>query len=174
MKTFDGFAIPLVAALALVPTAGRSAEPAKGAVRYRFVAQEVYKPGSPMPVAFELTNLSSEPVWVLQWYTPLEGLWGKILKVTRDGAPVAYRGPMAKRGPINKDDYVRIEPGKAAREEVDLSVPYDLSTPGTYRVEFLGPIHDLSRDEGSLPRGVEAQQPADAVGDPATFKVEAK
>ena len=175
MKTFDAFIILLLAAFALFPATGASADaPAKSPVRYRLTAQEVYQAGSPVPVSFEIVNVSSEPILVLQWYTPLEGLWGKILKVTRDGEAVQYRGPLAKRGPINRDDYSRIEPGKSAKEDVDLSKPYDLSAPGTYRVEFIGQVHDVSKDEAAIPRGLESQQPVDAPGDAATFKVVAK
>lgn len=47
---------------------------------------------------FTLENLSDETVYVLKWFTPLEGLFGDIFRITRDSEEIPYTGPMVKRG----------------------------------------------------------------------------
>jgi peptidyl-Lys metalloendopeptidase len=44
--------------------------------------------GEPVPLSFRLTNRSAQPLAVLTWHTPLEGLLSNALEVTRDGAPI--------------------------------------------------------------------------------------
>lgn len=140
-------------------------------LRFRLTARESYSAGEPVTIGFSLENLSGEPVRVLKWYTPLEGIWGEIFRVTRDGQEVRYQGPMAKRGDPGQDDYVLIRPGSPASAEVDLSRGWDLSQPGTYRVELIGRIHDVVRGEGSVPRPRDAHRGVDAKGDPVSFRV---
>jgi peptidyl-Lys metalloendopeptidase len=77
-------------------------------LQYRLQAKENYRLGEPLVIEFTLENLSDHNVWVLTWYTPLEGLKGKIFEVTCDGKPVAYEGIMVKRGDPCRDDYVHI------------------------------------------------------------------
>ena len=52
---------------------------------------------------------------MLTWYTPLEGMAGEILQVTRDGAKLPYQGILAKRGDPTREEYVTIEPGEKKR-----------------------------------------------------------
>ncbi len=140
-------------------------------LRFRLTARETYTAGEPVTIGFSLQNLSGEPFRVLTWYTPLEGIWGSIFQVTRDGKEVPYQGPMAKRGDPDRDDYLLIRPATLASAEVDLSRGWDLSVPGTYRVEFTGRIHDVAREGEALPRPRDAHRGVDAKGDPVSFRV---
>ena len=172
MKTTGRLTVLLLIACALAPERGASSQAGpKASLRFRLTARDTYRAGQPVTIGFSLENVSSEPLWVLKWYTPLEGLWGKILRVTRDGTQVPYQGPLAKRGPPRLEDYVRIEPGRSASAEIDLSKAYDTSVPGAYRVEFVGRVHDVARDGDSLPRRPEAQRASQLSGEPASFRV---
>ena len=149
-----------------------SASPGEEApLRFRLTARETYSAGEPVTIGFALENLSGEPLQVLTWYTPLEGIWGEIFLVTRDGREVPYEGPMAKRGDPDRDDYVLVRPGTPVSAEVDLSRGWDLSVPGTYRVEFTGRIHDVAREGERVPRPRDAHKGVDAKGEPVSLQV---
>jgi hypothetical protein len=59
--------------------------------------QERYAIGEPVELRFSLHNRTDRTLHVLTWYTPLEGLAGEILRLTRDENPVPYLGILAKR-----------------------------------------------------------------------------
>lgn len=88
---------------------------------------------------FELENSSTAPLYVLKWYTPLEGIAGEIFKVTNDGLRIPYQGILASRTPPTIDSYVFLEPGESVSQVVDLATSYDFSKPGKYTVEFISP-----------------------------------
>jgi peptidyl-Lys metalloendopeptidase len=97
----------------------------------------------PVEVHVALENLSRQDLSILLWHTPLEGVWGDIFVVTHDGKPVAYRGPLAKRGMPNAADYLRLVPGKPASAVVDLAKFYAIEEPGRYTVQLRTEILDL-------------------------------
>ena len=49
-----------------------------------FQAQSSYVLGKPIIVGFTLASDAEADLWILKWYTPLEGIKGKILQVTCD------------------------------------------------------------------------------------------
>lgn len=140
-------------------------------MRYRLTSQKDYPTGSPVTIGFTLENRSSEPLWVLKWSTPLEGIWGAIFEVTRDGKEIPYQGPLSKRGDPSREDYVRIAPGESASAELDLAQAWDFSAPGTYRVEFVGHLHDVAPEGETLPRPRDAHRSMDLAGEALTFRV---
>jgi hypothetical protein len=146
--------------------------PEAGPLSYRLEANDGVA-GSPVELRFTLTNLSSQNIWVLTWYTPLEGLKGKILRVTRNGEELAYEGRMVKRGAAQPEDYVSIEQGGTVRGAVDLSQSYDLTQSGDYRVEFVGRIHDLVHEPVRSPRKQDEHRSVDISGTTATFHLKA-
>lgn len=153
-----------------------SAERGEGALaetklRYRLEAEESYRMGSAVAVAFTLENLSAEPLSVLTWYTPLEGLHGDIFRIRRDGEEVLYQGRLAKRGDPQAEEYVRIEPGDSVSAEVDLAGGYDLSMAGEYRVEFNGRIHDVAGAGAMLPRAQDEHRGLEIPGNAVVFRV---
>lgn len=122
--------------------------------------------GQPHLLRFSLRNDSKRPVWVLRWYTPLEGLRGRVLRVTRDGAEVPYRGLMMKRLNPVREDYVRIAPRDSATAEVDLAKSYDLTVPGAYEVAFESLVHDFAWDAAKLPAPAERHRDCPVVAPP--------
>jgi peptidyl-Lys metalloendopeptidase len=120
---------------------------------------ETYPVGEPVNLRFALHNQTNRPLYVLTWYTPLEGMAGEILQVTRDGEKLPYQGMLAKRGDPSRDEYVVIEPGETASAQVDLRVGYDLATPGSYQVQFIAGLQDVTDDGSSLPRKRDDHRP---------------
>ena len=140
-------------------------------LRYQLSARDSYVKGSPIDINFKLENLSNESLWVLNWYTPLEGVKGKIFRVLCDGKEILYEGPMMKRGEPTKDDYLQIDHGSSASAEVDLSKAYGFPACGECLVEFKGRIYDISTSADSIPRSSEEQQMVTITGNTVAFRV---
>jgi hypothetical protein len=102
-------------------------------------APESLPTGAVVTVEFTLTNVSPEGLYVLTWFTPLEGLAGDIFGVQRDREEVPYRGKLVKRGPPTSEDYVWIDAGGSISAEVDLAQGYDFARAGQYTVQFRSP-----------------------------------
>ena len=104
--------------------------------------------GETVKAVFTLTNTSSDGVYVLKWFTPLEGIAGDIFRVERDGAELPYRGKLVKRGPPISEDYVWLEAGESVSAEVDLAEGYDFSQAGQYTIQFRSPqISQVAKTE---------------------------
>ena len=95
--------------------------------------------GEAVKVKFNLFNKTDEPLIVLKWQTPLEGIIGEIFSVKRNGKEVPYYGILVKRGAPLPQEYVTIDPRGFVSNEVDLTSSYDLSQPGDYTIEFISP-----------------------------------
>lgn len=140
-------------------------------LKYTLKARESYPVGQPVIVGFTLENGSDRTVYVLKWYTPLEGLYGNIFRVTRDGVEIPYAGPLAKRGDPQPDDYVEVRPRSTVSAEVDLAPAYNLSQPANYRVEFDGKLHDIATNKSSLPRTRDKQRGESISGNAVIFRI---
>jgi hypothetical protein len=140
-------------------------------LRYQLSANDSYVNNNPIVINFALENLSSEDLWVLKWYTPLEGLKGKIFRVSCDGKEIPYEGPMVKRGQPTKSDYILIHPGKSVSAPVDLSSVYKLSSSQKYLVEFKGRIYDFAISDDSIPKSTEEHQMIKIPGNTVTFRI---
>ncbi|WP_231511159.1 M35 family metallo-endopeptidase [Chondromyces apiculatus] len=89
------------------------------------------------------TNTSSAPVRLLKWYLGGDKIQERLFEVTRDGEPVAYVGPMVKRGVPGDADYLSLEPGESLTRTVLLSEDYDLTEDGDYEVRYdVGALHE--------------------------------
>jgi heat shock protein HslJ len=113
---------------------------------------ETYPVGEPVNLQFQLHNHTDHPLYVLVWYTPLEGIAGDIFQVTRDGEELLYQGLLAKRGDPMREEYASIDPGEVASGEVDLGMAYDLSSPGSHQVQFTAGLPDVTDDASLVPR----------------------
>jgi hypothetical protein len=60
------------------------------------VRKREYRLGDPI-IAFTLTPSGNEDLYVLKWYTPLEGLRSKVLIANAGCIEVPYEGPLMKR-----------------------------------------------------------------------------
>jgi len=118
--------------------------------------------GEAVRLRFTLTNHSPETLYVLNWYTPLEGILGEILRVKRDGQAIPYEGPLVMRGDPLPENYVLLEPGASESAEVDLATVYDFSQAGEYTIEFLSPrISHVAKTEGELATSVDDLGPVE-------------
>jgi len=120
---------------------------------------ETYPVGEPASLRFALHNYTDRPLYVLTWYTPLEGMAGEIFQVTRDGEKLPYQGMLAKRGDPSREEYVAIEPGGVTSAEVDLRTGYDLSMPGSYQVQFTTGLRDVADDASLVPQKRDDHRP---------------
>lgn len=98
---------------------------------------ETLETGESVPVQFSLKNDSSDDVRMLVWGTPLEGVYGRIFKVLRNGDPVPYEGIVVRRGEPTADDYIVIPAGQSVSAEVDLAKSYNFSAAAEYEVAFV-------------------------------------
>jgi peptidyl-Lys metalloendopeptidase len=114
--------------------------------------------GEPLMLRFRLTNRTAQPLYVLDWHTPLEGLLANMLRVRHAGQELAYRGPMMKRGDPEADDYRALAPGASVEEEIDVSLAYDTDAPGRYAIAFRGPLMDVATGEAEVPRPLAQHQ----------------
>jgi hypothetical protein len=114
--------------------------------------------GSPVELRFTLSNPTSQTVYALKWHTPLEGLRNNFLEVSRNGTEVPYQGPMMKRGDPSAEAYATLAPGASQEAQVDVSMAYDFTQPGTYRIAFRGTLMDLVTSQSDVPRKIEQFQ----------------
>lgn len=127
---------------------------------------------APTSLRFELANGSDSALRVLTWNTPLEGWKGTVLRVTRDGEEVPYQGPMLKRGDPQADAYREIPAGGKVDAVVDLAEVYDVSRPGTYKVEADGDLIDVTAEPTeAVPRPRDRHQPVPLDCGAITFQV---
>jgi peptidyl-Lys metalloendopeptidase len=87
-------------------------------------------------VTVTVTNVSSHPVQLLEWYLPGEGLKEGLFEVTVNGAAVEYIGPHVKRAAPQASDFVTLAPGESITGTAPISGLYDLSETGGYTVRY--------------------------------------
>jgi hypothetical protein len=140
-------------------------------LRYHLDAKHSYIVDEQIIISFTLENISNKDLWILTWYTPLEGLKGNIFRVICDGQEMPYEGIMAKRGDPNRDDYVQIPSKASVSSNVDLSKAYKLLPCNECRVGFKAKIFDISDILNSIPKGQDQHQPIDIQGNDITFSI---
>lgn len=110
--------------------------------RSKLRSADAFQTDEEVSLIFELTNNGAEGVYVLTWYTPLEGLFSDCLNVTKDGTKVRYDGLKVARGKPSDKSYVFIAAGETVSREVVLNEAYDVSRPGKYRVILNAEVRD--------------------------------
>lgn len=140
-------------------------------LKYYLHAHSSYAQGEPVIIEFGIENLSSSDVWILKWYTPLEGIKGKIFEVKCDGVDIPYEGMLMKRGNPESDDYVHIHPGETARAEFDLSSIYSFPVCEECWLKFKGRIHDAVLDQQRVPRTIGEHRSVDVPGNAISFSI---
>ncbi len=107
-------------------------------------------------VDFIILNQSESDLYVLQWYTPLEGFYSKIFNITDQfGQPLPYQGPMVKRAKPESSDYQLIRAKGNIATMLDLSSAYNLN-PGRYKLELKKPT--LQIIENGIPLTIDQCQ----------------
>ena len=122
---------------AMVLAAGSAAAAPPSALEVRLsAATPVLRGDVDVVVTVSITNTSRHPVNLLRWQLPTDELEGALFRITRDGEPVAYTGPLIKRTAPDAADRLRIEPGAALQYQVELTSAYDLTRSGRYAIEY--------------------------------------
>jgi hypothetical protein len=142
-----------------------------GLLTYRLQARKTYDHSLAINIGFSIENLSPNDLWILKWYTPLEGIKSNIFKVVCDGVEITYEGRMVKRGAPERDDYLRLAARSTERVEVDLSNAYNCPAAKECRVNFKGRIHDVASDARQVPRAMADHSPVDMDGDAVVFEL---
>lgn len=106
-----------------------------------------------VPLKFEIVNHGKKAVHVLTWNTPLEGFFGRYLRVTGPSGELEYGGAMMKRGAPARADYALIKAGGSVSKTINLAEVFKFSAGADYRVEFIGPIFDVAT--AKVPRPLE-------------------
>jgi len=139
----------------------------------RIEAPATLTTGETMPLRFTLTNKADAKLYVLKWYTPLEGIAGNIFRVERDGEVVPYHGILATRAAPSSHDYVLLEPGASASAKVDLATAYDFSRAGTYTIEFPSPrMSHVAKSEAEMATSLDDLGPVQIPANTVTVDID--
>lgn len=100
-----------------------------------------YRIGAEVSVQVCVYNQAGSAVRLLKWYTPWEGFFSRLFRVTApDGGELPYLGPMAKRLTPGEDDYISVDPGARLCIRLDLSRAFAFRQPGLHQVTPLFPL----------------------------------
>lgn len=112
-------------------------------LKARLISKASYNSDEPVSVKFDLANREHQDLYILTWYTPLEGLVSDCLRVERDSERLSYDGLLAKRGEPTVENYVLIPARRKVSNVFDLNGAYDVSYPGNYSVALETEIRDF-------------------------------
>ncbi len=106
------------------------------------VKQQVQVDAKAGKVVVKLTveNTGAKPVFVPKAVYKDDQLFRREFAI-RDagtGEEVAYIGPMVKRGPFTKDDFMAVKPGKKHSHSIDITRSYDFKPKQTYQLTYSG------------------------------------
>ncbi len=117
---------------------GTQAAPRDGLDVRLSAAQPVIRGDVDIVVSVAVTNLTRHPIHLLRWQLPGDEVEAPLFRITRDGQPVAYTGPLLKRARPTAADHVRLDAGATLSYEVELTQAYELARNGRYAVQYLG------------------------------------
>jgi peptidyl-Lys metalloendopeptidase len=140
-------------------------------ITYKLITADLHMCEKPVPVDFSLENHTSEDLWILKWYTPLEGIKGKIFDVVCDDKVIQYEGRMYKHGEPLKEDYVCIKSGESFGATVDLASAYNIPACKKCKIAFKAMIFDCTNLEQEVPRPSEKHSPITIKGNSLIFPV---
>lgn len=107
--------------------------------------QRGYKAREPLVIRFTLTNISSQPMKVLKWFTPLDGFNSNMFQVySKDGKPVLYLGRLMKRGLPQAKDYMTINPNQSISMTTTIGEAYAIEHLGEYSIQYRSRISSSS------------------------------
>jgi len=169
---FRMFCVTLALALTLVACAPAASGETAGPAEVALEVPAMLPNGEAVNLRFTLTNNTDTRLYVLKWYTPLEGVAGEIFRVTRDGQTVPYEGILATRVAPPPEDYVRLEPDESVSAEVNLATVYDFSLAGEYTIEFISPrISHVARTEAEMAKTLDDLGPVQMPSNEVTVRI---
>lgn len=151
---------------------GETVEPSEVGLRAILEVPAALPTGEVVNLGFTLTNHSDTRVYVLKWYTPLEGLAGEIFSIARNGQVIPYQGILASRETPSPDAYVSLDAGESVSAEVDLATAYDFSEAGEYTIKFLSPrISHIARSEAEMAKTLDDLGPVQIPSKSVTVEI---
>ncbi|MEJ2748694.1 MAG: hypothetical protein P8183_12435 [Anaerolineae bacterium] len=156
-----------------IETGAETSAAANGLEAYLEVQNSIQQ-GSAEPIImhFTLENHTQQGLYILKWYTPLEGMGGDIFQVKRDGQLIPYLGPLASRTEPTPESYIFLEPGQGVTAEVDIAQAYDFSQLGTYTIKFRSPrISHIAESEAELATTLDELGPVEILSNEITLEV---
>ncbi|HEY0061131.1 MAG TPA: hypothetical protein VGC21_03355 [Telluria sp.] len=130
----------MIAALGLLAVAG--AAQAGGAMQAVNEQIQVAAGDRKVLVTLTVTNGGKAPLFVPKALYQSEQLFGRVFEITEQGGgQIDYIGPMVKRGPHTKDDYLQVLAGAKHSHSIDITRSYAFK-PGThtYRLSYGGNV----------------------------------
>lgn len=134
------------------PPASALANPNKGSIMSpnAAVRQQVQVDTSGNKVVLRVTveNATATSVFVHKAVFEDDQIFRREFQIvsTAGGAEVDYIGPMVKRGPFTRDDYVAVAPGARLANSIDITRSYDFKPGIAYQLRFAGVyLGDLAR-----------------------------
>jgi uncharacterized protein YggE len=129
--------------------------------------------GEEVNLRFTLINSTDTRLYVLKWYTPLEGIGGEIFRVEYDGQTLPYEGILAYRTSPSPEAYIALDAGESVSAEVDLAEAYDFSRAGEYTIEFISPrISHVARTESEMAKEMADLGPVEMPSNRITVNIE--
>jgi len=105
--------------------------------------------GGKVMVTLKVHNASAASVFVPKAVYEGKQLFGRVFSITEQGsgAPVDYAGPMVKRGPLTRADYVKVAPGATRSNTIDITASYAFPHgTHTYQIGYEGAyLHSLAK-----------------------------
>ena len=145
------FALVIMLVLAmLVGTTGAGAAPKSALTATIAVDKAGFAASDAVLVNVTISNTGNKPAKVLKWFTPAEDVEEALFKVSRDGAKVDYVGAHYKRPAPTGNDYINLKPGENFTRTVDLGLYYDLTTSGSYELEYDADVTGVSSNKIQL------------------------
>lgn len=99
-------------------------------------------------VTVSVANGTARPIFVPKAVFADKELFGRVFDL-RDGSgkEVDYIGPMVKRGPYTKADYLAVKPGAKRSNSIDITQSYDFKPgPNSYTLSYSGTyLGDLAK-----------------------------
>jgi hypothetical protein len=98
--------------------------------------------GGKVVVTMTVHNGTAAPVYVPKALYQDQELFGRLFEVREQGgAEIDYTGPMVKRGPYGKADYLKLMPGATRSNRIDITRSYAFK-PGahTYQIGYSGHV----------------------------------
>jgi hypothetical protein len=128
--------------------------------------------GEEVNLKFTLINPTDTPIYILEWYTPLEGIAGEIFQVSLEGQEIPYEGMLVFRGDPTPDSYILLNPGEATSAVVDLATSFNFSKAGVYKIEFISPrISHIAFTEDEMATSVDDLGSIQILSSPVTLEI---
>jgi hypothetical protein len=113
---------------------------------------QVDSAGGKVVVRIAVENGGAKPVFVPKAVFKSDRIFRREFAVTdaATGAEVGYTGPMVKRGPLTKDDFMAVKPGQKHSHSIDITHSYAFLPKHSYRLSYEGAyLGDAGKPEAS-------------------------